>query len=124
MGCLRVIEIPSGVPLKEPVTRELRSRGNKAYIIRDSVTGTLILTQKLTAAAAHLNAEYARNHLEHVSVRGLYQAAGKHDGYTGGYHKYRYLVIPCELDKAHIAFERARALGAQKATLLTEMPAN
>ena len=43
---------------------------------------------------------------------------------TGGYHKMLYLMMPCELDKAHIAFERARSLGAQRATVLSEVPAN
>lgn len=119
----RAIEIPFGVTLTEPISREARSRGNKAFIIRDALTNDLILTQKLTAAVEHLNAHYARNPLEYVSIRGLYQAAGKHDGYTGGYHKMRYLVTSCDLDKAHIAFEQARSLGAKRATMLTEVPA-
>ena len=123
MGHPRAIEIPSGVTLTKPISRELRSRGNKAFIIRDALTNDLILTQKMTSAVDHLNAHYARNRLEHVCVRGLYQAAGKHDGYTGGYHKMRYLVIPCELNQAHIAFEQARSLGAHRATMLTEVPA-
>lgn len=124
MGHLRAIEIPPGVALTEPIAREVRTRGNKAFIIRDAHTHDLILTQKLSTAVEHLNAHYARNPLEHVCVRGLYQAAGKHDGYTGGYHKMRYLIIPCELDKAHIAFEKARSLGVQRATVLTEVPVN
>ena len=124
MGHPRAIEIPPGVALTEPISREFRSRGNKAFIIRDALTNDLILTQKLTAAVDHLNAHYARSPFEHVSVHGLYQSASNHNGYTGGYHKMRYLVTLCELDKAHIAFEQARSLGAQKATVLTEVPVN
>lgn len=117
----RAVDIPTGVSLSKPMLKESHTRGNKAFIIRDAHTNDLILAQKLTTVVEHLNAYYARNSLEQVCVRGLYQAAGKTDGYTRGYHKMRYLVMPCELDKAHIVFERARALGAQKATVLTEI---
>lgn len=122
MGCAKAVEIPEGVSLTKPILKEGHTRGNKAYMIRDAHTNDIILTQKLTTVVKHLNDYYARTPMEHVSVRGLYQAAGKHDGYTQGYHKMRYLVIPCDLDQAHIEFERARSsLGTHKATVLTDL---
>ena len=87
------------------------SRGNFAFIIHDVVSNTLILSSKLSTVAQHLNNKYARNTFERVSTRGLYEAANKHTGYTGGHHKMRYLVSRCNLNDSHIAFKHAHGIG-------------
>ena len=104
----------------EPVKKEWHSRNNHAYIVQDAVTNTVMLGAKLSTLAQYLNDEYARNQFERVSARGLYEAADKHGGYTGGYHKMRYLVSRCELGNSHIAFENARTAGAHTAKVVTE----
>lgn len=120
MKILRAIDIAPDAHLSEPIERGWHSRGNRAYIVRDSVTNSVILASTLTALAEYLNAECARTQLERVSVRGLYEAADKRNGYTGGLHKMRYLVSRCDLSDSHVAFEQARREGVDKATLLTE----
>ena len=117
MASVSAIDIPPGKTLPGPLQRQWHNRGNQAYIVHDVATNSLILAQKLAAVASYLNEEYARNPFERVSARGLYEAADKHDGYTGGLHKMRYLVSRCDLDTAHIAFEHARD-GVDKATVL------
>ena len=120
----KALHIEKDVKLKGPLKKDWHARRCQAYLIRvrDSVThrDSLILTQKLSAAAAYLN-QNAHTSFERVSAKGLYQAADKTEGYTGGFHKMKYLVSRCELADAHIAFERARALGVERATLLTDV---
>ena len=115
----RVIDISEGTVTK-PLAQEWHARGKRAFVIHDCVTNSLVLTQKLTAAADYLNDNCARNHRERVSARGLYEAAGKVGGYNGGYHKLRYLVTPCSLETAHLdLLQKTRDLGVCKARILT-----
>ena len=118
---LRTIDIAPDTQLSAPIEKGWHSRGNRAYIVRDSITNSVMLGSTLTALAEYLNAECARNQFERVSARGLYEAADRRHGYTGGLHKMRYLVSRCDLTDSHIAFERARSEGVDKATLITEV---
>ena len=122
MKVLRAVDITPDTRLSEPIERGWHSRGNRAYIVRDAVTNSVMLGSTLTALAEYLNAECARNQFERVCARGLYEAADKRNGYTGGLHKMRYLVSTCALADSHVAFEQARSEGVDKATLITEMP--
>ena len=119
MKQLRVTEVPAGVALTEPIEKGWHARRGYAYIVHDTLTNTVTLATKLTVLAEHLNQEYARCPHEQVCARGLYQAADKRSGYTGGRHKMRYLVSRCDVADSHLVFEDARA-GVEKATVLTE----
>ena len=118
---LRTIDIAPDTQLSAPIEKGWHSRGNRAYIVRDLVTNSVMLGSTLTALAEYLNAECARDQFERVSVRGLYEAADKRNGCTRGFHKMRYLVSRCDLTDCHVAFERARNEGVSKATLITEV---
>lgn len=118
-----VIELQRDVVLSYPIKRDRHTRGNKAFIIHDIVSNSLILGQKLTTLATHLNENYARSSLENVSTRGLFEASVNHNGYTKGYHKNRYRVTSHDLDTAHTAFEQARQ-GIDTASMITELRQN
>jgi hypothetical protein len=114
---LKVIDIPVDALSAVPLPKEHRARRSQLYTIHDIVTNTMVISQKLTDAAIHLNRDYASNHYERVCARGLYQAANKHDGYTGGLHKMRFRVSRCDLSNARSALQGIT--GIDKAQLLT-----
>ena len=120
MKQLLAVEVAPGTMLTEPLKKGWHSRGNHAYLVHDTVSNTLSLACKLTTLAAHLNQANARAPFEQVSARGLYEAADKSSGYTGGLHKMRYRVSRCDLAESHIAFEQARQAGIGKAQVLIE----
>ena len=106
MRQLRVLEIPPGAMLSRPLQKGWHARGNHAYIIHDTRLNSVLLSTKLSILAQYLNQQCARFPQEHVSVRGLYEAADKRSGYTRGLHKMRYFISKCDLADSHIAFQR------------------
>ena len=122
---IKVVDIPPDMIVTEPVKKDWHSRSGHAYLVHDELTNSLIIGSKLKAIAAHLNDQYARSRVEHVSQRGLYEAvANKQGGYAKGLHKMRYRVSRCELADAHITFEQARnSSGAERASIVTETDA-
>ena len=121
MRAVKAIDIAPGRQLLGPIKKGWHSRSGKAYIVRDAVTNSIMLASKLSVLAEFLNQKYARNQLECVSVRGLYEAADIRQGsYTGGLHKMRYAVSRCELDNSHVAFTQACGEGFNRAMVITE----
>jgi hypothetical protein len=90
------------------LAREKRTRNDRAYIIHDVKTGTVVLTQKLQHAADFANDALAEAHRERVTVQSLYEAIGTSDNRVDGCHKMRYRITRCDLHAAHRAFTRAR----------------
>lgn len=118
MSCnrsIRVIDIPVGATLTEPIKADWHSRSNLAYIVYDEPTKSVFLATKLKTLASHLNDVCARCPLEHVSTRGLYEAANKKF-----LHKMRFKVTRCHTESAHIAFEQALKSGVNRASIITE----
>ena len=101
----RILEIPPGVLLSRPLQKGWHARGNVAYIVHDTKSNLILLSTKLSNLAQYLNKECAHVPQEHVSVRGLYEAADKRSGYTRGLHKMRYFISKCDLADSHIAFQ-------------------
>ena len=115
---VNAIHLEPSFQLRTPLVKEWHARGNQAWIIHDSVTSTVLLAQKLPLLASYINQQYARNRFEHVTTRGLYEAADQSEGKQP--HKLRYSVSGCALDHAHVAFESVRSKGVQHAALLTQ----
>ena len=101
--------------------REKRTRREAAYVIRDAITGTLLLTQKLKLAAYFINVHLARAPRERVTVSSLFEAADQDANRLNGYHKMRYHISRCSLGTAHHVFNAARVDGTS-AVVLTGSP--
>ena len=116
---VKAVHLEPSFKLRTPLVKEWHARGNQAWIIHDSVTSTVLLAQKLPLLASYINQQYARNRFEHVTTRGLYEAADQSEGKQP--HKLRYRVSSCALDHAHVAFESIRSKGVSHAALLTQV---
>ena len=105
------------------VQRERRNRRDVAWIIHDSKTETLLLSQKLRQASEFINQHLADFERDKVSVAGLYEAADASGNRVDGFHKYRYRIVRTPLSGAHSIFnEMRKASGVNSAMILTKAP--
>ena len=107
------------------LAREKRTRSDRAYIIHDVKTGTVVLTQKLQHAADFANDALAEAERERVTVQSLYEAIGTSGNRVDGCHKMRYRITRCDLHTAHRAFTHARQQpGVRLAVVVTASPSS
>lgn len=109
------MKVPMKLAPNERVTRiakEHRTRKQNgryvAYIVEDKFAQHLLLGQKLSGLVDAIN-ELVPDKLDRVSLPGLYQSMGSKSERTGAYTKYRWKILPYDLEKAADAFESVRS---------------
>ena len=100
-----VIDLADSMRLAR-VTHEWNAR-SRAYIVAARDKTTILLSQRLAAIVAHINA-HAQTPYDRVSSSGLYDITNRSTARVGPYHKRMWKVEAVPIDAAAARFNTAR----------------